>query len=172
MQGLDVTVYSSVKAPLKGTYYSSTLILKGMNLDVFLNDWKGSILWIEQSPYRKFHQRKNWFVGLEAFAFPKQFSFKECDVVFDTMRGSGPGGQHVNKVETAVRGNHVPTGIQVVVTEGRSQLQNKKRCLERLRQRVENSSLDEVLSLQQSQWMEHHQLQRGNPTRIFKEPLY
>ncbi len=54
------------------------------------------------------------------------------DVQFQTLRASGPGGQHRNKVETAVRATHLPTGLTVIATEHRSQYRNKKLALERL----------------------------------------
>lgn len=58
------------------------------------------------------------------------------DVTFETLRGSGPGGQHRNKVETTVRAVHVPTGLVVVASDHRSQLRNKILALERLRERL------------------------------------
>ncbi len=58
------------------------------------------------------------------------------EVRFQTMRGSGPGGQHRNKVETAVRATHIPTGIAVIATEHRSQHRNKQLALERLQNRL------------------------------------
>jgi ribosome-associated protein len=59
----------------------------------------------------------------------------ECDV--DTFRSSGPGGQNVNKTESAVRMRHLPSGIVVQSQEDRSQLINKQICLKKLRERVE-----------------------------------
>ena len=58
----------------------------------------------------------------------------QCDVT--TFHGSGPGGQSVNTSDSAVRLRHRPTGVTVVCRESRSQLQNKRRCLERLRERL------------------------------------
>ena len=58
----------------------------------------------------------------------------ECDV--DTFRSSGPGGQHVNKTESAVRLRHRPTGIAVTSQRDRSQHRNRKICLEVLRERL------------------------------------
>ena len=60
---------------------------------------------------------------------------RECEV--DTFRSSGPGGQHVNKTESAVRLTHLPSGVVVTCREARSQHQNKATCLRKLRERVE-----------------------------------
>jgi protein subunit release factor B len=54
----------------------------------------------------------------------------ECDV--ETYRASGPGGQHRNKTESAVRMTHLPTGIVRIATEHRSQLRNRELALERI----------------------------------------
>lgn len=66
----------------------------------------------------------------------------ECEV--QTFRGTGPGGQGVNTTDSAVRLKHLPSGSTVVCRTERSQLQNKRLCLERLRQRLErhNAALD------------------------------
>ena len=60
---------------------------------------------------------------------------RECEV--DTFRSSGPGGQHVNKTESAVRLRHLPSGVVVTSQEERSQHRNKALCLEKLRAKVE-----------------------------------
>jgi protein subunit release factor B len=57
-------------------------------------------------------------------------------VIVDTYRSSGPGGQRKNKTETSVRLKHLPSGITVVATEHRSQAQNRELAFERLRQRL------------------------------------
>jgi protein subunit release factor B len=60
---------------------------------------------------------------------------REC--VVETFRASGPGGQHVNKTESAVRLTHAPSGVVVVSREERSQHRNKAIALEKLRKRIE-----------------------------------
>jgi protein subunit release factor B len=60
---------------------------------------------------------------------------RECEI--DTFRASGPGGQHVNKTESAVRLTHLPSGLVVTCREERSQHRNKAACLAKLRERIE-----------------------------------
>ena len=60
---------------------------------------------------------------------------RECEV--ETFRSSGPGGQHVNKTESAVRLRHLPSGVVVTSQQERSQHRNKALCLERLRKKVD-----------------------------------
>ncbi len=60
---------------------------------------------------------------------------QEC--VLQTFRSSGPGGQHVNKTESAVRLRHVPSGIVVTSQQERSQHRNKALCLQKLRKKIE-----------------------------------
>lgn len=169
--GISIEVLTSLQGDVKGTLLSTVLLMEGNSLADFLASWQGTVQWIAQSPYRKYHKRKNWFVGVEVFQLPEKIRWNANDVVFETMRGSGPGGQNVNKVETAVRGKHVPSGIQVVAMDSRSQLQNKKLCLERLRAKIEGWEVEQLIAQQQTQWLEHHQLERGNPVRAFREPL-
>ncbi len=57
-------------------------------------------------------------------------------VIVETYRSSGPGGQRKNKTETSVRLTHLPSGITVVATEYRSQAQNRRLAFERLRERL------------------------------------
>lgn len=59
---------------------------------------------------------------------------EECEM--STFRSGGKGGQHVNKVSTAVRLRHIPSGVVVSCQEERSQYRNKQICIQRLRERV------------------------------------
>ena len=60
---------------------------------------------------------------------------RECEV--ETFHSSGPGGQHVNKTERAVRLKHIPSGIAVSSQQERSQHRNKVICLQKLRTKAE-----------------------------------
>ena len=58
-------------------------------------------------------------------------------VIVETYRSSGPGGQRKNKTETSIRLTHLPSGITVIATEHRSQVQNRKLAFERLLKRLQ-----------------------------------
>jgi len=79
-------------------------------------------------------------LSLENYCMPEsdQALFAECDI--ETFRASGPGGQHVNRRETAVRLRHRPTGIVVTSQDERSQFRNKQIALARLRKKLEERS--------------------------------
>lgn len=165
--GLQHEVISRFPAQENGTLASATLKLEGKGAGSFAESWKGVLQWIAQSPYRKFHKRKNWFIGISVYDRSVLPEWKERDIVFQTMRSSGPGGQNVNKVESAVRALHVPSGVQVAVSDSRSQLQNKKLAVERLREAFTLWQIGVLQKTQQEQWQNHHELERGNPARVY-----
>jgi protein subunit release factor B len=68
--------------------------------------------------------------------FDTDLEILKKQVIVETYRSRGPGGQRKNKVETAVRLKHLPSGITVVATESRSQAENRKLAFERLRDRL------------------------------------
>jgi protein subunit release factor B len=62
---------------------------------------------------------------------------RDSDIKIEFYRGSGPGGQHRNVTDSAVRIRHLPTGIVAQASESRSQLQNREVAMERLRMALE-----------------------------------
>lgn len=68
--------------------------------------------------------------------FDTDINILKRQVILETYRSSGPGGQRKNKVETAVRLRHPPSGVTVVATEHRSQAENRRLAFERLRKRL------------------------------------
>lgn len=168
---IAVEVLSQEKTGTKGTFYSSVLLLSGKGAMQFAESWNGVIQWVAQSPYRTMHKRKNWFIAVNIYDVQKTLHWDEKDIRFETCRASGPGGQHVNKTESAVRAIHVPTQIQVLVMDGRSQVMNKKLSIERLKSKVVQQQTEQLLQSQQNQWQAHNELERGNPKRIVKQQL-
>lgn len=152
-------------------FFSSLLTVRGKDAAAFCAAWAGSVRWIAQSPFRPQHKRKNWFAGIAVYMPLPAATWRESDVTYETLRSTGPGGQHVNKTESAVRAIHKPTGMSVTASDERSQHLNKKAATERLRLKLAVAEGDKLRQQQQSQWMSHQQLERGNAVRVFREAL-
>lgn len=151
-----------------GTVETATILLESNHLNEFISSWVGTIQWIGQSQFRKFHKRKNWFIGIFEVDKSKATEISENDIQYQAMRSSGAGGQHVNKVSSAIRATHIPTGISVVAMDSRSQHQNKKLATERLLQKFKDETIKQFKAEFQTQWMNQLQIQRGNPIRVFQ----
>jgi len=150
-----------------GTVETATIAVKGNDAAVFASSWLGTVQWIGQSQFRKMHKRKNWFIGIFEIEAQKNVSISQNDIQYQAMRSSGAGGQHVNKVSSAIRATHIPTGIAVVAMDSRSQHQNKKLATERLLKKMEDENLRQLKNHVGSQWENQLNIQRGNPVRVF-----
>lgn len=170
-ESLEAKVIDAMEGHLPGTYLSVLVLVNGEGVAKFSDGWSGTIQWIGQSPYRKFHKRKNWFVGIKAYDIAKVAEWNDKDVVYQTMRASGPGGQNVNKVETAVRATHLPSGISVTASNERSQLQNKKEATEKLKTKLMSWQIEQANKHIQEKWMEHNTLTRGDAIKVFEGRL-
>ncbi len=151
-----------------GTVASALLVIKGKLASDFVQSWAGTIQWIGQSSFRKMHKRKNWFIGVFEVESVSLQTISEKDIQYQAMRSSGAGGQHVNKVSSAIRVTHLPSGISVVAMDSRSQHQNKKLATERLLEKFKIFELEQLKQQVAHQWENQLNVQRGNPIRTFK----
>ncbi|MCF2875743.1 MULTISPECIES: peptide chain release factor H [unclassified Tenacibaculum] len=150
-----------------GTIQSVSIKLNGKEISNFLKNWQGTIQWIGVSTFRKYHKRKNWYIGCYELNQVQQNTIHEKEIQFQAIRSSGAGGQHVNKVSSAIRAKHLPTGIQVLVMDSRSQHQNKKIAVERLKEKVSEHNTNQLKEAVKQEWENHLNLERGNPIKIF-----
>jgi peptide chain release factor len=141
----------------------------GDGVDAFATAWRGTVQWIARSPYRPEYKRKNWFVGIEVLEPVEETRFHPRDVRWETMRASGPGGQHVNRTESAVRVTHLPTGVQATAAEERSQHRNRRLALARLAGKLAQANARQHGEAREKRWRAHQALTRGNPVRVFRE---
>ncbi len=149
-------------------FKSALISIKGEGLTGLIDSWTGTVQWTGQSQYRPNHKRKNWFVGVELCQVPDELELNSKDLRFETMRSSGPGGQHVNKTESAIRVTHVPTGISTMASGSRCQHMNRKLALRNLNEKLEEHNYNMKAENQQSRWAGHGNLERGNPVRVFR----
>ena len=139
----------------------------------FVRERTGTILWIGESPFRPRHKRRNWFVGVALAPIPEDVpDLRDSDIDFQAMRASGPGGQHVNKTDSAVRATHRPTGLVATAQEQRSQHANRKLAKLKLAMLLEERRSGASDDVRHEQWSVHQQLERGNPVRIYTGPKF
>lgn len=165
---LEVSVLERNPGPESRTLVSALLLVSGEDINQKLKEWEGTIQWIGKSHYRKFNKRKNWFVSISLICTEESNSLTPKDINYKTYKASGPGGQHRNKVESAVRAIHVPTGIFATASESRSQNMNKHEALRKLRTIFENQLITQQKKMIESKWLETTTLERGNAKKVYK----
>ena len=152
---------------------SLLLRITGAGADDFAAARTGTILWVGNSPFRPNHKRRNWFVGVTLVPpLDAMGDLREEDIVYQAMRASGPGGQHVNKTDSAIRATHKPSGLVTTVQDQRSQHANRKLARIKLAMMLLERGQDNERNARNEAWTRNHQLERGNATRVYEGPAF
>jgi peptide chain release factor len=155
--------------PNDGSSASVIVSLDGVGAEAFVRSWEGTIQWIAKSSIRKDVERKNWFVAVKRLSVPQHVP-ELTGVKFETLRAGGPGGQHQNKTESAVRATHIATGTSVVVRDGRSQHRNKTLAITRLQQLLATINERHQSKEAAKAWLKKIDVERGAPIRTYEGP--
>jgi peptide chain release factor len=159
--------------PVAGPCPSALLRVAGTGADGFAAARCGTIRWIGTSPFRPLHKRRNWFVGVHRLAVADAITgLDDRDIRYEAMRAQGPGGQHVNKTDSAVRATHLPTGLTTVSQDQRSQFANKKIARLKLGLMIERQRDQRLASDRTDAWQRNQELERGNAVRTYEGPRF
>jgi peptide chain release factor len=163
--GVPATIIEQVDGEVKGTIAS---VLLELGDAAFARRWTGSLLWTCQSPYRKLHKRKNWFISGTLLAPPAVPDALDGNAIrYEATRASGPGGQHVNKTDSAIRATHVASGLSVKVQTERSQHANKRLAGQLLVSKLAARAQERRDDDKSARRLLHARAERGNAARVF-----
>lgn len=150
---------------------SAIVTLAGNDAMRIAADYGGTIQFVFKSPVRPHHKRQNWFVGLrqiELAGDTGDVSIDPRDIRFETLRAGGPGGQHQNTTDSAVRATHVPSGITVICRDERSQHRNKATAVRRLQAALQLLVERDISDAKTALFLANKDLERGNAVKVFR----
>ena len=148
-----------------------TIAISGFNVFELLKNESGVHRLVRISPFSATKKRHTSFSMVEIipkFERPEEIKIPEQDLRVELSRASGPGGQNVNKRETAVRVVHIPTNLAVHVESERSQAQNKEKALRMLEAKLYKMMEEERRAKEKGMYISKTtQIEWGNQIRSY-----
>lgn len=148
---------------------SATVLVEGKFAYGYLKEEVGIHRLVRISPFDASGRRHTSFAAVDVIPETEEegIEIKEQDLKIETFRAGGPGGQHVNVTDSAVRLIHLPTGIVVQCQDQRSQHKNKALAFRILKSRLYNLKEMEKKKEQQRRYEEKARIEWGNQVRSY-----
>lgn len=148
---------------------TGTVVVEGTFAYGYLKEEVGIHRLVRLSPFDAANRRHTSFAAVDVIPETEDFEVevKDNDLKIDTFRAGGPGGQHVNVTDSAIRITHLPTGITVQCQDERSQHKNKVTALRILKARLHNFYELEKEKESKKRHEEKARIEWGNQVRSY-----
>ncbi len=169
-QGCSVTINLGPMPDQHGAK-SAIVSIEGDAAENVASGYCGSIRFTFKSPVRPGHKRQNWYVAVRRIDLPPEgnvVAINPADLQFETLRAGGPGGQHQNTTDSAVRVLHRPSGLVVTARDERSQHRNKALAIRRLQAMLQDIEAEKQEAAKAGRFIANRTIERGNEVKAFR----